>query len=154
MTTPPPDEPDETADERPLNESDRLRSQFDAIVEGLDLQVPDPVVDEPPARPTPRAQPQVPDELLEFDDLPDEPFYRQAPPIGLTGRDLPTTLALVGVFGAPGLLVLCTLLRIFLPRPVVIGAALIFVAGAIYLIARLPERRHGPLDEPDDGVAL
>ena len=41
-----------------------------------------------------------------------------------------------------------------LPRPMLAGAVLIFVAGAIYLISQLPE--HGPSrsDWPDDGAVL
>ena len=42
----------------------------------------------------------------------------------------------------------------FLSGAVLLGAALTFVASAIYLIAQLPE--HGPSqrDWPDDGAAL
>jgi hypothetical protein len=45
-------------------------------------------------------------------------------------------------------------IHLILPRPILLGAGLTFVACAIYLIAQLPER--GPSEPwwPDDGAQL
>ncbi|EFQ83413.1 hypothetical protein HMPREF0063_11075 [Aeromicrobium marinum DSM 15272] len=145
---------DPEPDDHPRDESARVRSQFDAIVEGLELESPTFPESEPePPRREP-VRPDVPEELRDVDDLPDEPFYREVPPVELKPRDLPTTLSWCGVLGAPALLVLCTMLRIWLPRSMVVGAGLIFVAGAIYLISQLPSHGPGRRDGPDDGAVL
>ncbi|MCW2841587.1 MAG: hypothetical protein JWR55_3070 [Aeromicrobium sp.] len=126
------------------------RDDFDRIVEGLDLDFSFP--DEP-------AEPahQEPAELGRETDEPvtqEEAFYRQVGPAPLMPRRRGVLMAWCGVLGAPLLLVLATLAHVFLDRPVVAGAALIFVASAIYLFLQLPE--HGPSrrDWPDDGAVL
>jgi hypothetical protein len=130
------------------------RDDFDRIVEGLDLDLtfPDEPIDPEPARPDPDA--------LRWAAEPDpveaqEPFYRRVnDPMPLVPRRRGVLLAWVGVIGAPLLLVLATVAHVFLARPIVAGAALIFVAAAIYLFLQLPE--HGPShrDWPDDGAVL
>jgi hypothetical protein len=128
------------------------RDDFDKIVEGLDLdlsfpdEVPEPVREEAPPTWSPRSEEEV--------DAAEQPFYRQVEPTSLVPRRRGVMLAWVGVLGAPLSLVLATLSGVFLDRPVVAGAALIFVAAAIYLILQLPE--HGPSrrDWPDDGAVL
>jgi membrane-associated phospholipid phosphatase len=126
------------------------RDDFDRIVEGLDLDLSfiDEPLDEPELAPAP-APPQavdVPDE--------DEAFYRQVDATPLVPRRRDIVLAWAGVIGAPMALVLATVAHVYLDRPVVAGAALIFVASAIYLFLQLPE--HGPSrrDWPDDGAVL
>ncbi len=136
------------------------RDEFDAIVERLDLDLSFP--DDAPARETrhPSERGGADDELDLEPDLDDEPdahddqFYRRVDqgPVRLpTGR---RALGLLAVTLPPLLLVVCTLGGIWLPRSLVIGCGLIFVAGAIFLISQLPE--HGPSrpDWPDDGAAL
>lgn len=134
---------------------------FDEIVEqlGLDLSFPE---QEAPRHPSgadgssAAAETDAVDEL-DLDDLPpdrDELFYRRVDPGPAkpwTGQRL---LALAAVLGPPLLLVICTVSNYWLPRTVVLGCGLIFVAGAIWWIAQLPE--HGPAhpDSPDDGAAL
>jgi hypothetical protein len=126
------------------------RDDFDKIVEGLELDLS--FVDEVEEAP---AEPEPPRAALTDDDVDEAevPFYRQVEPQPLIRRR-GILLAWIGVLGAPLSLVLATLGGVFLDRPIVAGAALIFVAAAIYLILQLPE--HGPSrkDWPDDGAVL
>lgn len=125
------------------------RDDFDKIVEGLDLHLvfPDEI-------PEPEPQPAVQAPVEDAPEAAEEPFYRKVSPTPLIPRHRGTLLAWLGVLGAPTALAVATLLGVFLDRPIVAGAALIFVAGAIYLIVQLPE--HGPSrrDWPDDGAVL
>ncbi len=126
------------------------RDEFDRIVEGLDLDlsfVDEPVAETPPVAPQPPAQ-------AEPRPAEDEQFYRHVDARPLIPRRRGIVLAWAGVIGAPMLLVLATVAHVFLDRPIVAGAALIFVASAIYLFLQLPE--HGPSrrDWPDDGAVL
>ena len=130
------------------------RDDFDKIVEGLELDLS--FVDEPqePAQePEPAWSPQTEDEVDAADDA-EEPFYRQVDSTPLIPRRRGVLLAWVGVLGAPLSLVIATLSGVFLDRPIVAAASLIFVGAAIYLILQLPE--HGPSrkDWPDDGAVL
>jgi hypothetical protein len=126
------------------------RDDFDRIVEGLDLDLSfiDEPLDEPEPAPAPAPAP-VHDAVDE-----DEAFYRQVDATPLVPRRRDVVLAWAGVIGAPLALVLATVAHVFLDRAVVAGAALIFVASAIYLFLQLPE--HGPSrrDWPDDGAVL
>lgn len=151
---------------------DHYRQRFDEIVDGLELELPDDLqpedleLDDPEPddwealRPSPRRTPpasEIPPELRPdpeevFDALPDEPFYRQAPPVRWDTGGRAGTAAWSAVLGAPSLLVLCTFLQIWLPRPLVVAAGFTFVAGAIYLFSQLPSR--GPRDGPDGGAVL
>lgn len=127
------------------------RDDFDRIVEGLHLdlsfpdEIPDPVPD-----PADHPQPVESSEAGETQ----EPFYRRVEPTSLVPRRRGVALAWAGVIGAPLLLVVATVAHIVLDRPIIAGAALIFVASAIYLFLQLPE--HGPSrrDWPDDGAVL
>lgn len=130
------------------------RDEFDRIVEGLDLDLSfadEPIVPAPAPAPSP-----VTDERGDDPSAtqPDEQFYRQVDGRPLVPRRRGIVLGWAGVVGAPLLLVLATVAHIYLDRPVVGGAALIFVASAIYLFLQLPE--HGPSrrDWPDDGAVL
>lgn len=127
------------------------RDDFDRIVEGLDLDLTFP---DEPGDPLPD-----PDDLRhrtdDVDPTPtEEPFYRRVDPTPVVPRHRGVLLAWIGVIGAPLALVLATVGQVFLDRPLVAGAVLIFVASAIYLFLQLPE--HGPSrrDWPDDGAVL
>jgi hypothetical protein len=128
------------------------RDDFDKIVEGLDfdLAFPDEPADPEPEVPPALAWAPDDDERRE----PEEPFYRRVEPTPLLPRRRGPLLAWIGVLGTPLALVVATLFGVFLDRPILAGAALIFVAAAIYLILQLPE--HGPSrrDWPDDGAVL
>lgn len=138
------------------DDADRMRTRFDEIVAGLDLELPEDLPeDQPPAEPRrPKPERTLPVELdePEFDDLPDEPFYRQVDPVAIPQMAWPTTVAWVAALGVPALLVMCTLVGVFLPRGMVLGAGFIACAGATYLFSRLPAR--GRPDSPDDGAVL
>jgi len=137
---------------------------FDEIVQRLDLDLPFP--DEPPAReqlqhPSVRRHRRVephpesePDEPESFDDMPDEPFYRKVPPAPIRPRHRGRTLAWIAVLGSPLSIIMFTLAHVWLPKSVLLGIGLTFVAGSIYLISQLPEYGPGRPDWPDDGAAL
>ena len=124
------------------------RDDFDRIVEGLDLDLS--FIDEPLDEPEPAA---ITSPVADAHDE-DEAFYRQVDAAPLIPRRRDIVLAWAGVIGAPLALVLATVAHVYLDRAVVAGAALIFVAAAIYLFLQLPE--HGPSrrDWPDDGAVL
>lgn len=127
--------------------------EFDRIVEGLDLEMPRAdqvereVADEQP-RPQPR--PREPARVWDEDAI----AYRTPPPRQKRPPSRARTASWIAVLGTPALLVLATIVQVLLPRPVVLAAVLTFVAGLIYLIARLPERGPGHPDSPDDGAVL
>lgn len=131
------------------------RDEFDDIVDRLDLDLPFPEPD-PEAAPGPSSEPTDPaPEPVDLDDQPDpDPFYRRVPDPPARPHDPRMNAAWAAVIGSPLLAVVCSLLGVPLPRPILLGLGLIVVAGAIYLIAQLPE--HGPSrpDWPDDGAAL
>lgn len=132
------------------------RDAFDDIVSRLDLDLPFPAeADEP--RDTPPAQEPAEPEPFELDDEPDpvdEQFYRRVDPGPGRPMHRGRAAAWGGLVGSPLLLMLASLAGQWLSSPVLLGAAITFVASAIYLIAQLPE--HGPSqrDWPDDGAAL
>jgi hypothetical protein len=133
------------------------RDDFDKIVEGLDLDLsfvdePQEPADEPAEEPEPAWSPLTDDEVDDADT--EEPFYRKVEPTPLMPRRRGVLLAWAGVLGAPLALVLATISGVYLDRPIVAAASLIFVGAAIYLILQLPE--HGPSrkDWPDDGAVL
>ncbi|GAA0190577.1 hypothetical protein GCM10008944_03200 [Cytobacillus oceanisediminis] len=131
------------------------RDAFDDIVSRLDLDLPfPPEADEPD--PAPVEEPAEP-EPFELDDEPDpvdEQFYRRVDPGPGRPMHRGRAVAWGGLVGSPLLLMFASLAGQWLSSPVLLGAALTFVASAIYLIAQLPE--HGPSqrDWPDDGAAL
>lgn len=136
------------------------RDEFDDIVDRLDLDLPFPESD-PEAAPdpdpgAPQPGPSRPGpEPVDPDDEPDpDPFYRRVPDPPARPHDPRMNAAWAAVIGSPLLAVVCSLLGVPLPRPILLGLGLIVVAGAVYLIAQLPE--HGPSrpDWPDDGAAL
>jgi hypothetical protein len=129
------------------------RDDFDRIVEGLNLHLSFP---DEPADPVEQG---TDDGVRTEPDAPDaadaeEPFYRRVDPTPIVPRRRGVFLAWCGVLGTPALLLLATIADVFIDRPLIAGAALIFVASAIYLFLQLPE--HGPSrrDWPDDGAVL
>lgn len=128
--------------------SDRPDEEFDKIVEGLDLDF-DLTADDPPA---PDLEPQRPAPTPEVDERSElHDWQVHAPP---ARWDLPKVLGWVAVAGGPALLVIATLAGVLLPRPVAFAAVTAAVAGAIYLVSRLPEHGPGRPDWPDDGAVL
>jgi hypothetical protein len=126
------------------------RDEFDRIVEGLTFDVSFP---DEPADPVPEPE-ESPEPVDEDPAETEEPFYRRVEATPLVPRSRGVMLAWAGVIGGPLLLALATVAHVFLDRAIVAGAALIFVASAIYLFLQLPE--HGPSrrDWPDDGAVL
>lgn len=114
--------------------------EFDRIVEGLELDFSfaDEPFDVPDEQPASAVHP--------ADEPDDEPFYRKVPPAVIVPRTRGRLLAWSAVLAGPLLVVLATVAGLWLPRVVVAALALIFVAGAIYLIVQLPS--HGP-SRPD-----
>lgn len=130
---------------------------FDDIVRGLDLDLSFPAEADAPTRPRPRRQDAPEPAARDLDDEPDavdEQFYRRVDPGPPRPLHRGRAAAWAGLLGAPLLLMLASASGRFLSGAVLLGAALTFVASAIYLIAQLPE--HGPSqrDWPDDGAAL
>ncbi len=134
---------------------------FDEIVQNLDLDLSFP--DEParePQHPSVRRHHRdahaeaEPEEPVAFDDMPDEPFYRRVEPASIWPRHRGRTLAWLAVLGAPLAIIVFTVAHVWLPKSVLLGIGLTFVAGAIYLISQLPENGPGRPDWPDDGAAL
>lgn len=127
------------------------RDDFDRIVEGLELnlefpdEVPEPEPVDPPLVWSDDTEPVEPEQ---------EPFYRKVEPARLRPRRRGVTLAWIALAGAPLLLVVATMIGEILPRPMLAGAVLIFVAAAIYLVSQLPEHGPGRRDWPDDGAVL
>ena len=58
------------------------------------------------------------------------------------------------MLGSPLAIIVFTLAHVWLPKSVLLGIGLTFVAGSIYLISQLPEHGPGRPDWPDDGAAL
>ncbi len=71
------------------------------------------------------------------------------PPVPRTTKD--RSLAWFGVFGAPGILLVCLLLGIELPSFVATLLVVWFVGGFLYLVLLMP---RGPRDPGDDGAVL
>ncbi len=127
--------------------------EFDRIVEGLDLEMPPTEhVEREIAREQPKPEPAPEAFEPAWDE--DAIAYRTPPPRQKRPPSKARTASWIAVLGAPALLVLATVVRILLPRPIVLAFALTFVAGLIYLIAQLPERGPGHPDSPDDGAVL
>ncbi len=120
---------------------------FDEIVRNLDLDLefPEPVAEPSPApAPAPVAAPKAEDDA----------FYRRVDPPPPRQYKPRVLLAWLGVLTGPMLIMVTSAAHFILPRPILLGAGLVFVACAIYLIAQLPER--GPSEPwwPDDGAQL
>jgi hypothetical protein len=121
---------------------------FDEIVRNLDLDFDFP---EPEPEPEPPEQPTHPS-MASPDG--DDQFYRRVEPRPIVPRDPRMLFAWLGVIAGPLCIMITGALHLILPRPVLLGCGLLFVASAIYLIAQLPER--GPSEPwwPDDGAQL
>jgi hypothetical protein len=106
---------------------------FDEIVRRLDLDLTFPA---PPAR------------------VEDEEFYRHVDPATPGHLNMSHLWAWLGVIGGPVAIMVASLVHLILPRPVLLGVALLFVASAVFLIAQLPDRGPAEPDWPDDGAQL
>ena len=141
--------------------------EFDRIIDGLELDTsglermddapaPAPEPSAPRRADVPRAETDhgSPDDDDAWDDEPDDAFYREVDSTPPRPRDPVRLAGWLGAVGAPLALVAASLLNLRLPAAAMIVLALIFVAGAIALISRLPA--HGPSrpDWPDDGAVL
>jgi hypothetical protein len=124
---------------------------FDEIVRNLelDLDFPEPAPERAPA-PAPRTQPHPAAASTDEDDQ----FYRRVEPRPVLPHNPRVLLAWLGVLAAPICIMVISAVHVFMPRPVLLGCGLVFVASAIYLIAQLPERGPGEPYWPDDGAQL
>jgi len=136
--------------------SDDPDDEFRRIVEGLELELsgfedldeadtdePDETDDTPsPATSRERRAAYSPEQSYEAD------FSGTPPPSGPI--DVRLTIAWVAVGLSPLILIAATLSGVVLPRPVAYGCALLFVAAALYLFSRIPNRR----DDGDDGAVV
>lgn len=120
---------------------------FDEIVRNLDLDLsfPKPAGAPEPTPQTAAAGPPEPE---------DDQFYRRVEPRPPAQHNPRILLAWFGILAGPVVIMITSSLHVILPRPILLGAGLTFVACAIYLIAQLPER--GPSEPwwPDDGAQI
>jgi hypothetical protein len=121
---------------------------FDEIVRNLDLDLDFPQSAPTPAPPTEPIHPSV--ASTDRDDQ----FYRRVEPRPLLPRHPRVLLAWIGVIAGPIGIMASSVVHLVMPRPVLLGCGLVFVASAIYLIAQLPERGPGEPYWPDDGAQL
>jgi len=122
---------------------------FDEIVEHLDLDwnVSEAEAALPPAEPVAPPPPII-------NDPEAEPFYRHVERREPVPHRPGVLLAWLGILTGPVVIMATGLLHFILPRPLLLGLGLVFVASAIYLFSHLPER--GPAEPwwPDDGPQL
>jgi hypothetical protein len=121
---------------------------FDEIVRNLDLDLDFPESTRAPAPATEPTHPSV----ASADS--DDHFYRRVEPRPLLPRNQRVLLAWLGVIAIPICIMASSVVHLVMPRPVLLGCGLVFVAAAIYLIAQLPERGPGEPHWPDDGAQL
>jgi hypothetical protein len=121
---------------------------FDEIVRNLDLDLDFPESAPMPAPPTEHTHPSVASTNR------DDQFYRRVEPRPLLPRNQRVLLAWYGVIAMPICIMASSVVHLVMPRPVLLGCGLVFVASAIYLIAQLPERGPGEPHWPDDGAQL
>ena len=123
---------------------------FDEIVRHLDLDIPFPDHVEIP-RPAASEQPPTPAQPPAPSD---DQFYRRIPRRDPTPKNPRILFAWLGVIGGPAAIMMFGVLHLIMPRPVLLGVGLVFVASSIYLIAQLPERGPAEPNWPDDGAQL
>lgn len=121
---------------------------FDEIVRNLDLDLD---FSEPEPAPEPPEQPIHPSVVSPEQD---DQFYRRVEPRSVLPRSPRVLFAWLGVIIVPLWIVASSALHLIMPRPVLLGCGLVFVASAIYLIAQLPERGPGEPYWPDDGAQI
>ena len=121
---------------------------FDEIVEHLDLDWN--VAD---AEAVPPVEPPAPPPVV-INDPEAEPLYRHIEAREPVPHRPGVLLAWLGILSGPVVIMLAGLTHFIVPRPLLLGLALVFVASAVYLISQLPER--GPAEPwwPDDGAQL
>jgi len=121
---------------------------FDEIVRNLDLDLD---FTEPAPTPAPHPQPALPSAASTEED---DQFYRRVEPRPVVPHNPRILLAWLGVLAGPICIMVISAVHLIMPRPVLLGCGLVFVASAIYLIAQLPERGPGEPYWPDDGAQL
>lgn len=126
---------------------------FDEIVRNLDLEIDFPEESAPVPTPEP-VHPSVASTVDDDDDDDDDKFYRRVEPRPIVPRSPRVLLAWLGVIGSPICIMATSLMNLIMPRPILLGCGLVFVAASIYLIAQLPERGPGEPHWPDDGAQL
>jgi hypothetical protein len=111
-----------------------MDEEFDAIVEGLDIDVDIESIRE------------------ELAATAEAELYRK--PVRAKRPDWRIWLAIVGIAILPASLLISAIARWPLPAAFIVLATAACVGAAIYLMWRLP--RHGPADDdwPDDGAVL
>ena len=124
---------------------------FDEIVRDLDLDLD---FSEPAPAPAAPPQPTHPSATADDEDDEDDQFYRRVEPRPMLPRSPRVLLAWIAVIVVPLWIVASSTLHLLMPRPVLLGCGLVFVASAIYLIAQLPERGPSEPHWPDDGAQL
>lgn len=122
---------------------------FDEIVRDLDLDLD---FSEPAPAPAAPQRPTHPSAMA--DDDQDDQFYRRVEPRPMLPRSPRVLSAWIAVIVVPLWIVASSTLHLIMPRPVLLGCGLVFVASAIYLIAQLPERGPSEPHWPDDGAQL
>ncbi|EMY35019.1 hypothetical protein D477_006626 [Arthrobacter crystallopoietes BAB-32] len=134
--------------------SEREPSQDDAVWQDLVARLestesaPDPQGHQAQDSGTGAAAPGGPRDYLEAED--DDAGYVPPEPAPLGTGDPLVVLAWCGAAGAPLALLLMAIFWRSAPFAVIIGMVVLFVAGAAYLVSRLPgERDHG-----DDGAQV
>jgi hypothetical protein len=127
---------------------------FDEIVRNLDLDLDFPEPALPPALPPQPTHPSAGSDDRDDDHDEDDQFYRRVEPRPVLPRNPRVLLAWLGVIVTPVAIVVSSVLHLLMPRPVLLGCGLVFVASAIYLIAQLPERGPGEPHWPDDGAQI
>lgn len=132
--------------------SDDPDEEFRRIVEGLELELNgyDDLdaanFDEaPPVEPEAeqRREAYAPEQSYEADF---SPLPAQSGPL-----DLRLMIAWIAVGISPVILIVASLSSIVLPRAVSYGCSLLFIAAAVYLFSRIPNRRD---DNGDDGAVV
>ena len=125
---------------------------FDEIIRDLDLDL-DLDFSEPAPAPAAPSQPTHPSAAGARDNG-DDQFYRRVEPRPVLPRNPRVLFAWIAVIVVPLWIVASSTLHLLMPRPVLLGCGLVFVASAIYLIAQLPERGPSEPHWPDDGAQL
>ncbi|WP_193614011.1 hypothetical protein [Nocardioides lijunqiniae] len=142
------------------NDDEAWRAIVENFGERADLD-PEPPAAEPVAEPLPEPQqePQPGPEAAgaagwdegypDADWTTDRFVPPPPPPLPTTSPD--RTVAWVGLFGGPAILLVCLVLGVELPALVAYLLVAAFVGGFLYLVVQMP---RGPRDPDDDGAVV
>ncbi|PJJ56055.1 hypothetical protein CLV56_0259 [Mumia flava] len=130
----------------------REDDEFERIVAGLELSVPDEDDEPAPARAEPDVfEPRWSDPLEESDADPDDVFVPPEPPPVSVG-DRVSRIAWTVLVGGPALLLVLALAGVRLSGPVLAVIALGIVAAFVTLMARRSGTDRG--SDPDNGAVV